>query len=123
MVIEMAPFTLRPGITEHHLLQASARLQEDFLAGQPGFVRRELARGPASGWIDLVWWEHRDLAEQAMTAAAASPVCHQYFHLMDADHADPGAGVTLHSVRAVYPAGPGAVTVDTPPGIPASAVD
>lgn len=93
--IEWAPFRLKPGVTDDVLLRASAALQDDFVARQPGFVRRELLRGPDGQWVDLVVWESREAALAIMDAVAASPVCSAYFALMEgAEHADPGAGVT-----------------------------
>ena len=69
MVIEWAPFTLKPGVTETALLAASEELQRDFLARQSGFLRRELMRDGAQ-WTDLVYWDSRDALQQAMLAVA-----------------------------------------------------
>jgi hypothetical protein len=102
MVIEWAPFTLKPGVTETALLAASEELQRDFLARQSGFLRRELMRDGAQ-WTDLVYWDSRDALQQAMLAVAASPACQRYFALMaGADHANAGDGVTVLEVRASY---------------------
>lgn len=93
--IEYAPFRLKPGVSEETLLAASHALQQDFVARQPGFVRRDLLRGPDGQWVDLVEWQSREAALAIMDAVAASPACHAYFALMEgADHADPGSGVT-----------------------------
>jgi hypothetical protein len=92
-VIEWAPFTLVEGIDEEKLLQASQALQTDFLSKQKGFLGRELLKGKGNDWVDLVYWENREAAEQASQNAANSPVCYAYFQLMGADHAEPGAGV------------------------------
>jgi len=109
--IEWAPFTLAPGTDDAALLQASADLQADFLARQPGFVRRDLLKGADGQWIDLVYWDSPGAAEAAMQRAATSPVCHRYFQLMTAADHDPGAGVSLFSLIREYSAedaGPGA---------------
>jgi hypothetical protein len=92
-VIEWAPFTLVESIDEEKLLQASQALQTDFLSKQKGFLGRELLKGKGNDWVDLVYWENREAAEQASQNAANSPVCYAYFQLMGADHAEPGAGV------------------------------
>ena len=102
-VIEIAPFRVREGVTEARLLEASEAIQRDFLARQPGFVRRELARGEDGRWADVVYWADGPAAEAAMAAAAASPACRAYFELMTgADGgADPGeALLLLRRVRA-----------------------
>jgi hypothetical protein len=92
--VEWAPFRLKAGVPDEALLRASTALQENFVARQPGFVRRELLRGPDGQWADLVVWQSREAALAIMDAVAASPACSAYFALMEgADHADPGAGV------------------------------
>lgn len=103
MTIEWAPFTLAAGVTEQELLDASQALQDDFLARQPGFVRRELLKGSGREWADLVYWENAQLAQEAMKAAAASPVCLQYFKLLEmADPDHPEAGVAHFAVARSY---------------------
>jgi hypothetical protein len=101
-VIEWAPFTLADGVAEATLLDASEALQRDFLAAQPGFVRRELLRAADGGWVDLVVWADAESAERVMEGAGASAACAAYFALMrGADPANPGAGVAhLRRVRA-----------------------
>lgn len=95
LVVEWAPFTVKEGIEEGAVVRASQALQSDFLSKQPGFVRRELLRGKGRQWVDIVYWESRRATEAAMEAAAKSEVCFRYFQLMaDADHEEPGAGVT-----------------------------
>ena len=49
-VIEWAPFTLAESATEEELLAASAELQQEFLARQEGFLRRELLKGEGRQW-------------------------------------------------------------------------
>jgi hypothetical protein len=100
-VIEWAPFRLADGVTEHELLVASETLQRDFVERQPGFIRRELLRGPDGDWVDLVHWEDEAAAQAVFSAAMESPVCAEYFRLMVMpETGDPGAGVLhLHRVR------------------------
>lgn len=102
-VVEWAPFHLAPGVKEEQLLEASRHLQDSFLAKQPGFLRRDLLRGEAGGWVDIVWWVDRAAAEAAVKVAADSSVCHSYFQLMSgADHANPGDAVHFDRVVS-YP--------------------
>ncbi|GAB4577760.1 MAG: hypothetical protein Fur0022_04920 [Anaerolineales bacterium] len=98
-VVEWAPFTVKPDVNEAELIAASEALQDGFLSQQRGFIRRELLKGQNGQWVDLVVWESKDAADQAVKNAAESPVCFRYFQLMvNADHDDPGAGV-LHFER------------------------
>ena len=99
MVVEWAPFRVAPGVSESAILAESEALQRDFLAGQHGFIRRELLVGPDGQWVDLVYWRDQASADDAMRAASSSPVCARYFQSMVAvDTADSGAGV-LHMRR------------------------
>ena len=97
VMIEWAPFRLRDGVTERELLEASGAIQREFLDRQPGFVRRELARTDDGLWSDVVHWSDGTAAHAAVAAAASSPVCHDYFHLMAGANggADPGEGLVL----------------------------
>lgn len=101
--IEWAPFTLAEGATEDQLLDASQALQDEFLAAQDGFIRRELLRAGERDWCDLVYWRDNDAAQRAMEQAAKSPVCFRYFHLMaGAEAVEAGAGVQHFVVRRTY---------------------
>ena len=79
--VEVASFTLKPGVTDEQLLAIEARIRGGAIAAQPGFVSRELCREDSSGeWliimrfssrVDMDGWlasvktvpEMRDLAE------------------------------------------------------------
>jgi len=99
VIVEWAPFMIKPGVDEAELIAASEALQNEFLSQQSGFIRRELLRGNNGHWVDLAVWESRDAADQAVKNAAESPVCFRYFQLMaNADHDNPGDGV-LHFDR------------------------
>ena len=101
--IEWAPFTLVEGATETQLLQASADLQTEFLARQPGFVSRELLRRSEREWCDLLYWESEQAVQAAMAKVADHPTCLRYFQLMvAADHNDTHNGVQLFARRAAY---------------------
>jgi len=101
-VIEWAPFRLRQGVSEERLLEASDALQGGFLQDQTGFVRRHLLRTADGGYVDMVVWSSRDVADTAMRKAAESPACSAYFAIMGADHADPGADVAHYDELKVY---------------------
>ena len=103
-VIEWAPFRLRDGVSEAELLEASNAIQSGFLDGRPGFVRRELARSEDGLWTDVVHWSDHASAQAAMAAAAESPACSTYFHLMAGanDAADPGEGLVLMRLVRAY---------------------
>ncbi|EMJ97658.1 antibiotic biosynthesis monooxygenase family protein [Leptospira alstonii] len=103
LIVEWAPFTLSEGKDENLLLNASTVLQSDFLSKQEGFIRRELLKGPDNRWVDLVYWKNKEAAEKAMENASVSSACSQYFNLMtEADHNNPGEGVSLFTAKRIY---------------------
>lgn len=103
MIVELAPFKVASGVTREAVLEASALLQKDFLMLQPGFIKRELLQSGESEWLDLVYWRDHDSAQQAMRKAMESPVCHQYFQVMEGeDHNNPGNGVKLYERLSEY---------------------
>jgi hypothetical protein len=95
-LIEWAPLTLAEGVDEAALLAAFEVLQRDVLSKQPGFLHRELRKGSANQWVDIIHWESRDAVEQAMRNAQASPVRHSYFTLMvSPSQDDPNGSISL----------------------------
>lgn len=107
VTIEWAPFKIRPGTDEATLLREAEALQQEFIAKQEGFLRRELLKGADGEWIDLLYWTSAEAAHAAMRAAETSPVCQRYFQLLD----DPAAGVAHYAVVRSFaaPATPQAV--------------
>jgi hypothetical protein len=103
VVVEWAPFAVKPGVDDATLIAASEALQNDCLSQQRGFIQRELLKGQNGQWVDLSVWESKDAAGQAVTNAGENPVCFQYCQLMaNADHDDPGAGVFHFERVRVY---------------------
>lgn len=80
--LEYAPFRLKAGVSETDLTKASAALQTEFLAAQPGFVRRDLVK-TATGYADLVLWSSHELAAAAMEKFTQNPVGARYFGLIN----------------------------------------
>lgn len=103
IVVEMAPFRVKPGVDDATVLERSARLQQEFLRHQRGFLRRELLKGDSGEWLDLVYWSDEEAAHAIMAAVAASPACHAYFDLMiGADMSDPAAAVSHYRRLRTY---------------------
>jgi hypothetical protein len=59
MHIALAPFELKPGVSEGGLLTASDRFQQEFASKQDGIIRRVLVTDSEGGYADLVFF--RDL--------------------------------------------------------------
>lgn len=103
VVIEWAPFTLKDGISEKTLLQASNAVQKAFLEKQRGYIRRELFKGEDKQWVDLVYWESNEDAQRAIQGAAESAMCLSYFEMMASiDQDDLGKGVSHYQRMALW---------------------
>jgi hypothetical protein len=94
--VEWMPFQAAAGVDEATMLKASRAVQFEFLDRQDGFIRRELLKGPGDTWFDLLYWETREAAEQALRNAATSPACSRYFELIAPAGADGPAAWMLH---------------------------
>ncbi len=101
-VIEWAPFRLKDGVDETKFLAASDAMQEGFLRGQKGFVKRELVKSVDGQWADVVYWETPADAEAAMSNAMANTACLNYFDMLQgANHEHPELGVLhLHLMKS-----------------------
>jgi hypothetical protein len=104
-IIEWAPFTLREGVSEAALTDASRLIQGEFLSRQEGFLYRQLVRESEGKYADIIWWSSLAAAEAAMAKAATSPACGGYFDLMYVDPANPNDGIKHLHVVAQYAAG------------------
>jgi len=103
LAIELAPFTVADGVSISRLLEASERLEHDFLSRAEGYLGRVLVQKDSSTWADIVFWRSGEDASRAMEAAAASETCRTYFECMAAeDHGDPAKGVTLYRSVMTY---------------------
>ncbi len=103
MTFEWAQFSLRPGVTEPQLRQASALMQKEFLDRQGGFVQRDTVRLAPGRYADLVVWQSPQAAKAAIAAATADPVCRAYFGLMTVDSPpETGLSIDRHGKSATW---------------------
>ena len=101
--IEFATFTLAEGVDESTLIVAADALQRDFFSRQKGFIKRDLVRVAERKWADVIYWESRDSAEQAMQVAPSNPAALQYFQLMVNDgESDPASGLMIMTIAKSY---------------------
>ena len=101
-IIEWAPIRLAEGKTEQDLLAASKAFQQDFLASQPGFVRRELVHKDGRDYVDIVHWRSEADAKAIMDKMESSAACAVYFSVMDMGGGDPNGGGAHFASLAVY---------------------
>lgn len=81
-VIEYVTFTLVPGADEAAFLTA-ARGTEALVRRQPGFLSRQLSKGPDGRWTDAVTWASLADAEAAPPAVMADPDFAPFMALID----------------------------------------
>ena len=96
-VTVLAPIILAKGKTEADLLAASQIFQNDFVAHEPGVLRRELVRKPDGTYLDIIQFRsHEDYLDVARKEME-SPVCAQFFSVMDMSVFDPDEGMEVYA--------------------------
>ncbi|MGH8823516.1 MAG: hypothetical protein ACRDVN_03445 [Jiangellaceae bacterium] len=87
MRIALAPFRLKEGITEDHLVATSDHFEQNFVRHQTGILRRILVRDGVGGFVDVVFFEDEAAIERVLEAEQKSEVCAAFFSIMDGDDA------------------------------------
>ena len=87
--LEHVVFRFRPDADPAAVDEANAAA-DAFLASQPGFQGRELARRPDGAFVDLVWWTDRASAEAATAAYFADPASAAFGAIIDPDSVESG---------------------------------
>lgn len=95
-VTVLAPIKLAKGKTEADLLTASAAFQRDFVAHEAGVLRRELVRKPDGTYLDIVQFRSHDDYLDVVKKEMESPVCAQFFSVMDLSDFDPEAEMDVY---------------------------
>lgn len=83
MVIEMAQFKMKVGVSEDEVLAASQEAQDGFLAKQKGYVSRELLKSSEGEWVDIVHWETMEDAQTAMNSFMGHPSTKKFGEVID----------------------------------------
>lgn len=92
--IVLATMQLKQGVDEAKLLEASEDFQKNFVAKQPGVLRRILLKANNGGYADLVFFESKEHAARVAEAEATSEHCRKLFDLFQPpDPNAPGMGV------------------------------
>jgi hypothetical protein len=102
--VEYAKFTLKEGVTETQVIATSQKFQEDFLVKQSGYIKRDLLRLEGRDWVDIVYWASKEDAEKVLKACEKSPICGDYFSIMEPfDPKIPNGGVIHLELVKSYP--------------------
>lgn len=100
--IELASFRLKPGVTHEQLLEASAAMNDGFLAKQPGWLSRQLLHVKDNHYMDLVSCNTYDDAQKAIQGANNFEEASAYFALMDMAEFNPDKDMVHADVLAAY---------------------
>ncbi|MFO0360674.1 MAG: hypothetical protein ACK500_02530 [Flavobacteriales bacterium] len=101
--VEYAKFTLKEGVTDTQMIAASQKFEEGFLVKQSGYIKRDLLHIKGREWADIVYWASREEAEKVLKACEKSPVCGEYFSIMEPfDPKIPNGGVIHLEVVKSY---------------------
>ncbi|MEP4197993.1 MAG: hypothetical protein ABJL99_20395 [Aliishimia sp.] len=95
-VTVLAPIKLAEGKTEADLLTASQSFQQDFVAHEPGVLRRELVRKPDGTYLDIVQFRSHEDYLDVVKKEMESPICAQFFSVMDLSDFDPNAEMEVN---------------------------
>jgi hypothetical protein len=92
-VLEIVTFQLAAGVSAEQMLSAADAMQP-WVARQPGFAGRQLAR-TETGWVDVVTWDTLAYAQAAAQLFMSEPLAMQFGQLLD-----PASIVMQHATRA-----------------------
>ncbi len=95
-VTVLAPIKLANGKTEADLQAASKIFQEEFVAHEPGVLRRELVRKPDGTYLDIVQFRSHEDYVDVVKKEMDSPACAAFFAVMDLSDFDPNAEMDVH---------------------------
>ena len=85
MVIEIATFTLNPGVTPEQFRPLDRAVEEEHVAQQPGFVSREAGVSEDGQWVAIVHWRSAEDAEASMASFASAPATAAFMGHLQAD--------------------------------------
>src|SRR5688500_9971905 len=87
MVVEMAQFKAKSGVTDAQLLAASQKAQEGFLSKCTGFLGREILKAKDGSWLDVVHFESLEDAQAAAQQFSEHPSTKAFEQLIDPETA------------------------------------
>jgi hypothetical protein len=84
-VLELVVFRLRPGVARVEFVESNEPVSS-WIAGQPGFISRDLSyEAESDRWVDVIWWETLGEAEAASQRALGSDTCAPMFAMIEMD--------------------------------------
>ncbi len=83
MIVELAQFKTKSGVSDAEVLAASQDANDGFLAKQKGYISRELLKSGDGEWIDIVRWETMEDAQKAMQDFMGNPSTKRFGETID----------------------------------------
>jgi heme-degrading monooxygenase HmoA len=93
-VVEVVRFRLAQGAGEAAFLEENWKAQA-FVAKQPGFVSRELARGDEGAWLVLVRWNSAADADASFAKFVAAAEMKPFMDSLDGSSMEAGRYTTV----------------------------
>jgi hypothetical protein len=81
-VLEIVIWKSKPEFTESDIIERSKNLNE-FVNGQKGFVSRDFAKNDEGQWVDFLYWDTLENAQNAAKNLETSPLCGAFFETID----------------------------------------
>ncbi|MEM7117817.1 MAG: hypothetical protein AAF614_35630 [Chloroflexota bacterium] len=85
MIIEIATFNLKAGVSVAEFLPLDKAVEVEHVAKQPGFISRESGATEHGEWVAVVHWQSVADAEASMASFADAPPTAQFMANMDAN--------------------------------------
>ena len=99
IAVEWAPFVKAKEITDQQLIVAADRVNLEFLAKQPGFIKRELIKKNDTEYADVIHWKTKKEAVAAGEKVFSCSECNEYFGLMNMEaSANAGKGFSHYEI-------------------------
>lgn len=103
VTVEWAPFVKAEGVTDKQLIIAANQVNVEFLAKQPGFIKRELIKKSEMEYADVIHWTSKKEAVSAGSKVLSCVECAQYFQLMDMESSEKaGAGFSHYEILQIW---------------------
>lgn len=90
----ITPFSRSFDIPEEELIKAASAVSDEFLANQPGFIKRSLHKSHDGVYVDVIQWRSFSDAKKAENQVNKCEVCQYYINLMDTSKVKTTIGVT-----------------------------
>lgn len=81
-IVELTSFNLIAGTDEAKFIKTANQMQQFFLNGQEGFVKRTLVKGK-NGWTDIVHWTSPQAMQKAMKKAESASEVAPFMQMID----------------------------------------